>query len=130
MPLVDVKDSDLLRDKILEPAWYLINIDKVNDWAPSKNGNSNNCLMECTVVKNADTDATEGVEGVPVYLQFNDSPKAIGFIIGFLKALGVDVEPQRYDLAAAEGRQVIAFVENETYENRVRNRINHKYRVA
>lgn len=129
MPLVEFNDSDLLRGRILEPAWYLLNIDSVDDWKLSKAGTSNNCVMSCTVIKNADTNETEGIAGVPIYLQFNDSPKAKGFIEGFLRAIGVDVRAQRYDLKAAEGTQIVAFVENETYEGRVRNRVNHKYRA-
>jgi hypothetical protein len=130
MPFVDFTESDLLRNKILPPAWYKINIESVGDWLPSKNGNSNNCLMNCIVLSNADTNETEGLAGVPVYIQLNDSPKARGFIEAFLRGLGVEVGPGiRYDLKAAEGKDIIAFVENETYEGRVRNRINHKYRV-
>lgn len=130
MPFVDFTESDLLRNKILPPAWYKLNIESVGDWLPSKNGNSNNCLMNCIILSNADTNETEGIAGVPVYIQLNDSPKARGFIEAFLRGLGVEVQPGvRYDIKAAEGKDIIAFVENETYEGRVRNRINHKYRV-
>jgi hypothetical protein len=107
----------------------MIQIDSVDDWKLSKAGTSKNCVMACTVIKNDDSGETEGIQGVPLYLQFNDSPKAKGFIEGFLRALGIDVAAQRYDLAAAAGKTITAFVENETYEGRVRNRVNHKYRA-
>lgn len=130
MALVDFSDSDLLRNKILPPAWYEVSIEKVADWTVSSKGTSNNCLMDCVVLRNADTNETDGIAGVPVYIQLNDSPKARGFIQAFLCGLGVDVESGvRYDLKAAEGKSIIAFIENETWEGRVRNRINHKYRI-
>jgi hypothetical protein len=126
---VSFSDSDLLRNKILPPSWYKLRIDSVSEWSPTKAGDSNNCLMECIVLNNADTNETEGIAGVPVTLQFNDKPKARGFIEGFLSSLGVDIAANaRYDLQSASGKTIEAFVENETYEGRIRNRVNHKYR--
>jgi len=128
MPIVEFSESDLLRGKLLPPAWYLISVDEVKEWEPSKDRQSNNCIMECTVIKNADNGQTEGIAGVPLMLQFNDKKSARGFIEGFLRALGVEVEATRYDLANAKGKTVEAFVENNEFEGRVRNRVNHKYR--
>lgn len=127
MPLVEFNESDLLRSKVVTPGWYRLNLGLVSEWSPSKDQQSNNCLIEAIIEKNADNGDTE-FAGVPVTIQFNDKPKARGFIEGFLRALGVDVTVGRFDLAAAQGKQIDAFVENETYEGRIRNRINHKYR--
>ena len=129
MPLVEFTESDLLRSKVVTPAWYRLQLGLVSEWTSSKDGQSNNCTVEGIVVTNADNGDNE-FAGVPVTLQFNDKPKARGFIEGFLRALGVDVAAGRYDLAAANGKMVDAFIENETYEGRIRNRCNHKYRIV
>jgi hypothetical protein len=127
--MVEFSDSDLLRNKLVDPAWYTLDIGAVGPWTPSKNGDSNNCLIEATIIRNGDN-GDESFRGVPLTLQFNDKVKARGFIEGFLRALGVDVQPGRYNLQAASGLKVDAFVENETYEGRTRNRCNHKYRAV
>lgn len=128
MPFVEITPSDLLRDKIVEPAWYRLKINSTGEWTPTKDQQSNNCLVDCTIQFNADTGDTE-YAGVPAQIQFNDKPGAQTFIRGYLRALGVELQPGRIDLAAANGADIDAYVENETYEGRVRNRINHKYRT-
>jgi hypothetical protein len=128
MPIVEFSESDLLRNKVVVPAWYRLNLGLVSEWSPTKDKESNNCIVQAVIVHNADNGDTE-FAGVPIDLQFNDKPKARGFIEGFLRALGVDVVPGRYDLGAASGKQIDAFIENESYEGRIRNRCNHKYRV-
>lgn len=127
MPFVEFTESDLLRSKVVPPAWYRLQLGMVSEWTPTKDGQSNNCTIEGTIVCNADNGETE-CAGVPITLQFNDKPKARGFIEGFLRALGVDVSAGRYDLAAANGCVVDAMIENEAYEGRIRNRCNHRYR--
>lgn len=130
MAVVDFSDSDLLRNKIVEPAWYVLDIQEHRDWSPTKDGMSNNCHFETVVEKNADNGSTD-FAGVPITLQFNDKPKARGFIEGFLRGLGVEVQPKtRYDLNSAVGKKIEAFIENDTYAGRLVNRCNHKYRVA
>lgn len=129
MPFVEFNESDLLRNKIVTPAWYRLQLGLVGEWTPAKTGTSNNCTIDAEILFNADN-GDEEFKGVPVTVMFNDSPKARGFIEGFLRALGVDVVPGRYDLGVAGGKQIEAFVENQTYEGRLSNRINHKYRVV
>ena len=129
MPLVEFTESDLLRNKVISPSWYTLELGLVSEWSPTKNQDSNNCTIEAVVIQNADNGDKE-FAGVPITLQFNDKPKARGFMEGFLRGLGVDVVPGRYDLAAASGKTIDAFIENETYEGRIRNRCNHKYRAV
>lgn len=127
--LVEFTESDLLRSKIVDPAWYRLLINEVGEWTPTKNGDSNNCVMECVIQFNGDT-RSEEFKGVPLNLQFNDKKNAIGFIEGFLRAMGAKLEVGRIDLQAVKGSQIEAYVENETWEGRVRNRVNHKYRAV
>lgn len=128
--IISFSDSDLLRNKIVEPAWYVLDIQGHRTWTPTKDGQSNNCHMECVIEKNADT-GSQDYAGVPIELQFNDKLKAKGFIEGFLRGLDVDIQSgARYDLNSAVGKKVEAFIENDQYNGRVINRCNHKYRVV
>lgn len=130
MPFVEFTESDLLRSKVVEPDWYVLDIvGPVSEWTESKDKQSKNCTIECVIERN-DSNGSTDFAGVPVTLQFNDKPKARGFIEGFLKGLGETVEVGRYNLDSSVGKKIAAFVENETYEGRVRNRVNHKYRVV
>jgi hypothetical protein len=128
MAIFTFSDSDLLRNKIVEPAWYTLDIQAHRDWTPTKDGQSNNCHYECVIVKNSDN-GDESFTGVPIELQFNDKPRAAGFIEAFLRGLGVDiVSKARYDGNSAVGKKIDAFIENDTYNGRLINRCNHKYR--
>jgi hypothetical protein len=127
MPIVQFTDRDLLRGKVVEPAWYLVQIDGIGE-GPSKDGGSTNYPVESIIIKNADS-GDEKFKGVPVDWNFNS--KAIGFAVGFLAALGVDVKAgARFDLAHAAGKQIEVFIENGEYQGRMVNRVNHKYRAV
>jgi len=129
MPVISFSERDLMRGKIITPAWYRVKIDTVGE-APAKQsekGPSTNYPVEATIMFNGDTGDVE-FKGVPLDWNFNS--KAIGFAVGFLAAFGVDVKSgTRFDLKSAEGREIDVFVENDTYQNRLVNRCNHKYRT-
>lgn len=126
MPVVQFGERDLLRGKVVTPAWYVVTINQVGE-ALSKDGGSTNYPVEATIVANADNGETE-FAGVPLDWNFNS--KAIGFAVGFLQAFGVDVKSgARFDLANAAGKQLEVFVENDTWQGRMVNRVNHKYRA-
>lgn len=125
MPIISFSERDLMRGKVVEPAWYVVVINNIGE-APSKDGGSTNYPVEGTIVKNADNGADD-FAGVPLDWNFNN--KAIGFAVGFLSAFGVDVKAgARFDLASAVGKQIEVFVENDTWQGRMVNRVNHKYR--
>jgi hypothetical protein len=127
MPIVTFGERDLLRGRVVEPAWYLMKIEAVGE-APSKDGGSTNYPVEGTIIKNAET-GDEKFAGVPIEWNFNS--KAMGFSRGFLESLGVTLEAgKRYDLAAAAGELIEVYVENDTWQGRTVNRVNHKYRPA
>lgn len=129
MPQVEFTNRDLLRSTIVEPAWYRVRIETVGE-APAKQsekGPSTNYPIEGTVLFNGDNGDTK-YAGVPIDWNFNS--KAMGFAVGFLKAFGV--EPQagvKIELKSAEGRELDVFIENDTWQNRPKNQINHKYRM-
>jgi hypothetical protein len=130
MPVISFSERDLMRGKIVTPAWYRVKIETIGE-APAKQsekGPSTNYPVEATILFNGDTGETQ-YTGVPIDWNFNS--KAIGFAVGFLQSFGVEVKAgTRFDLKSAEGREVDVFVENDTYQNRLVNRCNHKYRTV
>lgn len=127
MPIVEFSSRDLLRGKVVEPAWYRCRVERVGE-APSSDGKSVNYPVEVTILFNGDN-GNKTFSQVPIDYNFNS--KAIGFAVGFLAAFGVEPQPgQRIDLAAAEGKELDIFIENDTYQSRLVNRVNHKYRKA
>jgi hypothetical protein len=127
MAMVQFSQRDLLKGTVVEPNWYRMRIEGVGE-KPSAAGDSTNFPVEGVIIKNADN-GDEKYAGVPVDWMFNS--KAIGFAVGFLTSLGVEVLPNtRFDLAKAVGMEIEVFVENDTYQGRVVNRVNHKYRPA
>ena len=129
MPVIEFGDRDLLRGKVVTPAWYRCRIESVGE-APAKQsekGPSTNYPVEATILFNGDNGSTE-FSNVPVDYNFNS--KAIGFAVGFLAAFGVEVKSKtRFDLKSAEGRELDIYIENDTWQGRMVNRVNHKYRA-
>ncbi len=132
MPRIEFSQQDILRNKIVTPGWYRVRVDNVGT-KPSTSGNPETTTIwpiEGTIIKNADNDSVE-FAGVPAPAgwNFNDNPRARGFMIGFFESLGAKVTPgATLELKAAEGKELEVFIENDTYEGRIVNRINHKYR--
>jgi hypothetical protein len=129
MPVVEFSQRDLMRGRTITPGWYRVKIETVGE-APAKaseKGPSTNYPVEATIQFNGDTGDVE-FAGMPLDWNFNS--KAIGFAVGFLQAFGVDVKAgSRFDLKSAEGREVDVFVTNDTYQGRLVNRVDHKYRA-
>jgi hypothetical protein len=118
--------TDLLRGTIVEPSWYRVKIESIGE-KPSKDGGSINYPVEGIIQFNSESGDT-AFAGVPLVWNFNS--KAMGFAIGFLEALGIEVQPDtRYDLAKAAGEEIDVFVENGEYQGRLVNRVNHRYRT-
>jgi len=130
MPIIQFSKRDLMRGKVVLPGWYRMKIESVGEQpAASKEGRSpsTNYPVEGTILYNADTGDKE-FEGVAIDWNFNS--KAMGFARGFLESLGeVPTEGKRYELAAAEGKELDVFVENGIWQGRQVNRVEHKYRA-
>ena len=122
--------KEIMGGKVYEPAWYRVRIDEVST-APSKNVEkpSTNINYSGTILMDADTGDKKYAE-YPLTWMFNS--RALGFTKGFLIALGIPeeaiTEDKRFDFKAAVGREIDIMVENEQYEGRMVNRVNHKYR--
>lgn len=126
--IITFTDKELLRGKIVTPGWYRVHIDSVGE-APAKDsgkGPSTNYPVEATIMFNGDDGTTE-FAGVPLTWNFNS--KAISFSVGFLESLGVEVKAgTRFNLKAAENEVLDVYVRNDTWQNRLVNRVNHEYR--
>ncbi len=127
---VSFSQRDLLRGRVITPGWYRVRIDSVGE-SPAKPAEgktpSTNFPVEATVLFDGDTGNTE-FANMPIEWNFNS--KAMGFSKGFFESFGVEVKADtRYDLKAAEGRELDVFIENDTYQGRPVNRVNHKYRT-
>ena len=125
MPIIGFSEKDILRGTIVTPAWYRVHIEGVGE-KPSRDGNSINYVVEGTIVMNAE-DGSKDFAGVP--LEWNFNSKAISFMIPYFAAHGVEIEAgKRYELQATAGADIDIFVENDIWEGRPVNRVNHKYR--
>lgn len=129
MPRIEFSERDMQQGRVITPGWYRVKIESVGE-APAKaseKGPSTNYPVNALILFNGDTGDTE-FAGAPLVWNFNS--KAIGFAKGFLECFGVEVAAGKgYDLNAAAGNQIDVFVENDTYQGRLVNRVNHKYRV-
>src|SRR5258706_2766373 len=128
MPLIDFTQEDVLRSKIVEPAWYRCLIETVEPPAISSKGDSMNYVLKGKILFNADT-GSKDFENVPCpYWGFNS--KAKGNFVGFFNAFGADVKGgTRMELNDVAGKQIDVFIENDIYNGATVNRINHKYRA-
>jgi hypothetical protein len=129
MPIISFGERDLRRGEVITPAWYRVKIESVGEQPAkaSEKGPSTNYPVEATILFDGDTGDTK-YAGFP--LEWNFNSKAIGFAVGFLQAFGVDVKAgTRFDLNSAAGREVDVFVENDQWQGRMVNRVNHKYRT-
>lgn len=128
MPIVEFSKDDLLQSKVVTPAWYRVQITKVEDRA-SNDGKSINTWLKGKILFNADNGSTEFAD-VPTPFLWMFNSKAVWSMVGFAQAFGVEVEPgKRFDPSATEGKQIDVFIENEMYNGILQNSIKHKYRA-
>lgn len=125
-PIIGYTDKDLLRGTVVTVDWYRVRIDAVGEEL-SKKGDSNNYKVEGTILFNAES-GDKTFANVPIDWNFNS--KALGFSVGYLRALGEDVQSgKRYDLAATIGKELDVFIENSLYDGRTINKVNYKFRA-
>lgn len=127
--VVEFSQEDINRGKLITPGWYRCRIDDV-EGKLAANGGSTNYNITGTILRNSDNPTDKTYEGFPTP-RWSFNSKAPGFQVGFWAVQGVEVESgKRYDLEASKGKEMDVFIENELYESRMVNKINHKYRKA
>lgn len=128
MPIIDFTDEDIKSATIVDPAYYVVDIRSIGE-ETSKAGDSTNYPVEALILRN-DDNGDETYAGVPLTKlnwMFNSKFKVA--IMDFLKAFDNDVVGgSRFDLAALAGQQVAAFVGNDTWDGRTKNKVTHQYR--
>ena len=130
MPLLTITNRDLLASKIVEPAWYVVKVEDVEE-KTSKAGTSQNFFIIGTIEKNADNGSTEfaGVPTPPRGWVFNEQYP--GNAIGFINSLRPDnpiTGEERVELADAKGSRLEVFIGNGTFDGKTVNTIIHQYR--
>jgi len=131
MPIVDISARAIKRGVIVEPAWYRINVISVGEKAAQpKEGKrpSTNYPVEAEIMFNGDT-GDKAHEGVPLIWNLNSNFDSA--IVDLLKVAVPDWTPEagRVNLSVLEGKQIDVYVETGTWEGRLQNQVNHKYRV-
>lgn len=127
--MIEFSKKDILRGKLLDPAWYRVKVTEIGEGTPSKDQKSTNYTAEAEVLYNADN-GDASFAGVPVNWMFNS--KAMGFAVGFIKALTGEEpkEGSRFRLEDAVGMEIEVFIDNKEWEGNISNRVQHKYRQA
>jgi hypothetical protein len=124
---VEFSQDDLRRGELIDPDWYRVLITSVEP-AVSKDGGSTNYNLKGTIIKNA-SNGDEKYNGYPAP-HWNFNSKAMGFAQGYFKALGLELEAgKRYDLEYGVNKELDVMIENDQFQGRMVNRINHKYRA-
>jgi len=129
MPMINITTRDILRAKIVTPAWYRVKVEDIGE-KTAKSGTSQNYPVEGTILFNADNGSKE-FAGVPTPGNWMFNEKAIGFAVDFLKACGAEVslEGGRFELSDAVGKEIDVFIANGVYEGKTQNQVNHQYRA-
>jgi len=128
MPIIDFSEEDIKAATIVDPAYYVVDIRSIGE-ETSKNGQSTNYPVEALILRNDDNgdDTFAGVPLSKLNWMFNSKFKVA--IMDFLKAFDNEVVGgSRFELADLAGQQVAAFVGNDTFEGRTKNKITHQYR--
>lgn len=128
MGIITITERDIKASIIVTPAWYRVRIDATNE-KTAKSGTSQNHFMEGTVLFDGDTGDTK-FAGVPTPKSWLFNEGYIALAVGFLEVCGANVGGKggRFNLEDAVGKEIDIFIENDLYDGRTVNKINHKYR--
>jgi len=117
MPLVfTITKEDVLRSKVLAPGWYKAQVKKVEATTAGTDGSAG------AVVSFSITQPGE-FHGTPLDTRFWE--KAPGFSVPFFRACGAAVTEAggNFDFEKSVGREVLIYVQNRMYQNRLTNDI-------
>jgi len=127
--LLEFSANDLLQSRVVEPAWYRVHIDQVEDRL-SKDGMSTNSWIKGHIICNADT-GDKKFENVPSPFLWMINSKGAFAAVGLFAALGLEIaEGTRADTKALEGKELDVFIGNELYNGIMQNKIEGKYRAV
>jgi hypothetical protein len=135
--MIQVTKRDMLRNKLVTPGWYVVNVTGCN-MKTAKSGTSQNYWMEGEIVQNAD-DGSKEFAGVPTPTSWLFNDGAPGFVIGYMIACGADEneimkqietnpEGVRLNPERTVGKQLEVLFTHSIWEGRTVNKIPHEYR--
>lgn len=113
---ITITHRDILAGKLVDPAFYDVMIEEVEE-SLSKDGGSTNWVLRGPIIANADTGNAD-FAGVPVpRWAFNS--KAPGFFIPLYVSIGQELKPgDTIDPKMLKGQKVRLYIGNEDYEGR------------
>ena len=113
---ISITRENLLRSKVVPPGWQRMLVKSVLQATAKTDGSDLVKLVLVVVGGNYD--------GVPI--DHNFSEKAPGFAVPFIEAIiGRKVNPdgEDFDMAQAQGREVMGYVKNEEYKGQIKNHV-------
>lgn len=115
-----VTRTDMLRSKVLDPAWYKVKVTKVSQEEANTDSSMNTWIDFVVLSGPAQKDGSQPVD-VPLRRCFNE--KAPGFIVPFLSACGTKVGENggNFDIERSVGREMFVYVKNRLWENNLQN---------
>ena len=126
--IIEFSESDILSSKIVNPAWYRVHIESVED-RTSKDGQSTNSWIKGKIVFDADSGSKEFSGVATPYLWLFNSKGAFA-AVGFCACLGMEPGAgKRADLSNATGKDLDVFIGNLLVEGTMRNVITGQYRA-
>lgn len=116
MPSITISREDMLRSKTIKPEWYKAKVKRVGE-KPAKTDGSTTWPVDFIIVTPGE------FEGVPVNTVFSE--KAPGFAVKFIEACGgtIGKDGGSFDLARAEGKELMIYVDNDVYDSRLTNKV-------
>lgn len=115
MGKLHISKAAMMIGKIVDTAWYPVTVKEVKQH-PSKAGDSENTDVSFEILSGP-------FEGVQIFKTFNE--KGAGFVVPFLKALGVEIPEDGgdFDLLGSKGRQLNILVKRGSYNGNPKNEI-------
>lgn len=127
--LIEFSDSDLLSSKIVQPGWYKVSIDDVEERA-SNDGTSTNAWIKGHIICNDDTGNTDD-NGVPTPYLWMINSKGAFAAVGLFSSIGMEIKAgSRANTSALKGKEVVMFIGNELYKGKMQNCVTGQYRAV
>lgn len=129
MSVIGFSQDDILRSKIVEPGFYLVDIKEVSE-EMAKDGKSKNYKIDKAVImRNADN-GDEKYGGVPLPPNWQFNSKRLDFLVGFYEALtGSEVTAEtKMEWKGVAGNQIVAFIGNGEWNGAMQNQVKNSYR--
>lgn len=116
-----VTREDMLRSKVLNPAWYVAKVVKVWQETAKSDGESTNTWIEFSILSGPDQEDGSKANDTPVRRCFSE--KAPGFILPYLKACGTQVKEGGgdYDIEKSVGIVMELYIVNRMWEGSMQN---------